>query len=71
MVKSACNVGDLGLILELGKSLEEGNENPLWYSCLENPMDGGAWQAIVHGVTKNRTLLSNFTFTFSLVKVSS
>ena len=42
----------------------EGNGNPLRYSCLENPMDGGAWQAAVHGVTKSRTLLSDFTFTF-------
>ena len=36
-------------------------ENPLQYSCLENPMDGGAWQATVHGVAKSRTPLSNFT----------
>ena len=36
---------------------------PLQYSCLENPMDGGAWQAAVHGVAKNRTRLSDFTFT--------
>ena len=40
------------------------NSNPLQYSCLENPMDGGAWQATVHGVAKSRTRLSNFTFTF-------
>ena len=39
---SACNVGDLGLILGSGRSLGEGNGNPLWYSCLENPMDGEA-----------------------------
>ena len=45
-------------------SLREGNGTPLQYSCLENPMDGGAWQAIVHGVAKSRTRLSNFTFTF-------
>ena len=38
--------------------------NPLQYSCLENPMDGGAWWAAVHGVAKSRTRLSNFTFTF-------
>ena len=38
--------------------------NPLQYSCLENPMDGGAWCAAVHGVAKSRTQLSNFTFTF-------
>ena len=42
----------------------EGNGTPLQYSCLENPMDGGAWQAAVHGVAKSRTRLSNFTFTF-------
>ena len=42
----------------------EGNGTPLQYSCLENPMDGGAWRAAVHGVAKSRTRLSNFTFTF-------
>ena len=42
----------------------EGNGNPLQYSCLENPMDGGAWWAAVHGVTRSRTRLSDFTFTF-------
>ena len=42
----------------------EGNSTPLQYSCLENPMDGGAWWAAVHGVARSRTLLSNFTFTF-------
>ena len=42
----------------------EGNGTPLQYSCLENSMDGGAWWAAVHGVAKNRTWLSNFTFTF-------
>ena len=42
----------------------EGNGNPLQYSCLENPMDGGAWWAAVHGVVKSRTRLSDFTFTF-------
>ena len=42
----------------------EGNGNPLQYSCLENPMDGGAWLAAVHGVTKSRTRLSDFTFPF-------
>ena len=42
----------------------EGNGNPLQYSCLENPMDGGAWQAAVHGVVKSWTRLSDFTFTF-------
>ena len=43
---------------------EEGNGTPLQYSCLENPMDGGAWWAAVHGVAKSRTWLSDFTFTF-------
>ena len=42
----------------------EGNGTPLQYSCLENPMDGGAWKAAVHGVTRSRTRLSDFTFTF-------
>ena len=43
---------------------EEGNGNPLQYSCLENPMDRGAWEAAAHGVAKSWTRLSNFTFTF-------
>ena len=42
----------------------EGNGTPLQYFCLENPMDGGAWKAAVHGVAKSRTRLSDFTFTF-------
>ena len=42
----------------------EGNGTPLQYSCLENPMDGGAWWAAVHGVAKSQTQLSDFTFTF-------
>ena len=46
------------------KGLGEGNGTPLQYSCLENPMDGGGWWAAVHGVTKNRTRLNDFTFTF-------
>ena len=44
--------------------LREGNGPPLQCSCLENPMDGGAWWAAVHGVAKSQTRLSNFTFTF-------
>ena len=48
----------------LSRSLGEGNGTPLQYSCLENPMDGGAWWAAVHGVSKSRTRLSDFTFTF-------
>ena len=43
--------------------LGEGDGNPLQYSCLENPMDGGAWGATVHGVEKSRIRLSDFTFT--------
>ena len=42
----------------------EGNGTPLQYSCLENPVDGGAWWAAVYGVTKSQTRLSDFTFTF-------
>ena len=45
-------------------SIGEGNGTPLQYSCLENPMDGGAWRAAVHGVAEGRTRLSDFTFTF-------
>ena len=45
-------------------SVREGNGNPLQYSCLENPMDGEAWKAAVHGVAEGQTRLSNFTFTF-------
>ena len=50
--ESACHVGDLGSIPELGRSPGEGNGNPLQYSGLENPMDIGTWWATVHGVTK-------------------
>ena len=60
---SACNVGDLGSITGSGIFPGEGNGNPFQYSCLKNPMDGGAWWATVHGVTKSWTRLSNFTFT--------
>ena len=59
---SACYAGVLGLIPESGRSSEEGNGNPFHYSCLENSMDGGDWEAIVHGVAKSLTQLSNFTF---------
>ena len=52
---SACNVGDLGSIPGLGRSPEEGNGTPLQYSCLENPMDRGAWWATVHGVANSQT----------------
>ena len=52
---SACNAGDPGLIPGLGRSPGEGNGNLLQYSCLENPMDRGAWWATVHGVAKSQT----------------
>ena len=58
-----CNEEDLGLIPGLGRSPGEGNGALLQYSCLGNPMDGGAWQATVRGVSKSRTRLSNFTTT--------
>ena len=57
--ESACNAGDLGSIPGLGRSPGEGNGNPLQYSCLENAMDRGAWQAAVHGVAKSQTRLSD------------
>ena len=55
---SPANAGDIrdsGLIPGLGRSPEGGDGNPLQYSCLENPLDRGAWQATVHGVTKGQT----------------
>ena len=48
----------------LMQNIGEGNGTPLQYSCLENPMEGGAWKAAVHGVAEDRTWLSDFTFTF-------
>ena len=53
--ESACNAGVLGSIPESGRSTEEGHGNALQYSCLENPMDRGAWQAIVHRAAKSQT----------------
>ena len=53
--ESACSAGDLGLIPRLGRSPGEGNVYPLQYSCLEDAMDRGAWQAIVHGAAKSQT----------------
>ena len=52
--ESACNAGDLGSIPRLGRSPEEGNDNPLQYSCLENSKHREAWRATVHGVTRVR-----------------
>ena len=51
----ACSAGDLGLIPGLGRSPGGGHGNPLQCSCLENPMNSGAWQATVHGVAKSQT----------------
>ena len=53
--ESACHTRDLGLISGSGRSPGEGNGTPLQYSCLENPMDGRAWKAAVHGVAEGRT----------------
>ena len=57
---SACNAGNPGSIPGSGRSPGEGNGNPPQCSCLENPMDGGIWWAIVHGVAKSWTQLNNF-----------
>ena len=57
----SANAGEVGLISGLGRSTGDGNGNPLQYSCLENSMDRGAWQATVHGITKSKTRLSDFT----------
>ena len=67
--ESAQSAEDLGSIYGLGRSPRKGNGNPLQHSCLENPMDGGAWQATVRGVAKSRTRLSDFTFFFFLSSV--
>jgi len=67
--ESTCNSGDTGDTVDTGsgprsgRSHGGGNGNPLQYSCLENPMDRGAWWAIVHGIEKSWTRLSNFTHT--------
>ena len=57
--ESACNAGNVGSILGLGRSPDKGNGKPLQYSLLENPMDSGAWLVTVHGVAKNWTQLSD------------
>ena len=75
--KSACNVGDPGLIPKLGRSPGGGHGNPLQYSCLEKPMDRGAWWATVHRVTESLTWLSSWAhmhtedncFSFQLARV--
>ena len=55
------NAGDVGSVPEWGRSPGEGHGNPLQYSCLENPMDRGAWRATVHGVTKCQTRLTRLS----------
>ena len=62
--ESARNAGDLGSIPRLGRSPGEGNGNALQYSCLENPMDGGAWWATVHGVPNTTERLHFLSFTY-------
>ena len=58
---NAGDIRDMGLIPRLGRSPAEGNGYPLQYSCLENPMDRGAWQATVHRVTKSCTRLKRLS----------
>ena len=62
--ESACNAEDPGSIPGSERSPGQGNGNPLQYSCLENPMDRGAWWTAVYGIAKSQTQLSDFTFTF-------
>ena len=57
--ESACSAGDTNSIPGSGRSPGEGTGTPLQYSCLENPMDGGPWQAAVHGAAKSQIKLSN------------
>ena len=68
---SAYNVGDLGSIPGSGRSPGEGNGNPLKYSCLENPMDRGAWWATIHGVAKSRTGSSDFCVCMCVCVIST
>ena len=63
--ESTCNAGDPGSIPGSGRSPGEGNGHPFQYSCLEKPMDTGAWRATVHGITKSPTRLSDSHFRFS------
>ena len=60
--ESACSAGGAGSIPRSGRSPRGGSSNPLQYSCLENPMDRGDWQATVHGVAKSQTRLSNWSW---------
>ena len=67
--KSTCSVGDLDLIPGSGRSPGEGNGYPLQYSCLENPMDRGAWWAAVCRVAKSWTQLSEFYFSLKAMRL--
>ena len=70
--ESTCNVGHPGWIPGLGRPPGEGNGNPLQYSCLENSLDRGAWQATVHGIAKSRIWLSDSHFpTFTRINIGT
>ena len=69
--ESACNAGDASSIPGSERFPGEGNGNLLQYSCLENPIGGGAWQATDHGVTKSWTRLSHFTFFLFILSVET
>ena len=68
---SAGVVRDLGSIPGLGGSLAVGYGNPLLYSCLENPLDRGVWQAVVHGVTKSQTWLKRLSTHTSIIMIAN
>ena len=65
VAESACIAGDSGSVPGLGRSPGEGNSNPFRYSCLENPMDRGAWRATVHGVQKDLGMTEQLTHTYT------
>ena len=69
--ESACNEGDLGSIPGSGRSPGGGHGNPLQYSCLENPMDRGAWRATVHRVTKRQAQLSDSAYKHTVQGVNN
>ena len=64
--ESTCNAGDLSLVPGLGRSLGEGNGYPLWYSCLKNFMDRGAWWATVRGLEKESNMTERLLVIFIL-----
>ena len=66
--ESTCNAGDVGSIPGSGRHPGEGTGNPLQYSCLENPMDGGAWWATVHGVAESQTQLKRLNTSIFLLE---